>query len=82
AVFDKHTNEPLYLGRARRCASTSQRLMLFAMERGCTKPGCTVPAYYTQVHHAVADWAADGQTDITDLTLACGPDNRIVGPGG
>ncbi|MGV0849843.1 DUF222 domain-containing protein [Mycolicibacterium phlei] len=82
AVFDKHSNEPLYLGRAKRCASTSQRLMLFAMERGCTKPGCTVPAYYTQAHHAVADWAVDGQTNITDLTLACGPDNRAVRPGG
>ncbi|MCV7283077.1 DUF222 domain-containing protein, partial [Mycolicibacterium flavescens] len=54
AIFDKHTNEPLYLGRAKRCASTAQRLMLFAAERGCTRPGCSAPAYETQVHHAVA----------------------------
>ncbi|WP_165614582.1 DUF222 domain-containing protein, partial [Mycolicibacterium flavescens] len=63
AIFDKHTNEPLYLGRAKRCASTAQRLMLFAAERGCTRPGCSAPAYETQVHHAVADWADDGHTN-------------------
>ncbi|WP_131815758.1 HNH endonuclease signature motif containing protein, partial [Mycolicibacterium flavescens] len=56
--------------------------MLFAAERGCTRPGCSAPAYETQVHHAVADWADDGHTNITELTLACGPDNRAVRPGG
>ncbi|RAV13956.1 hypothetical protein DQP55_09490 [Mycolicibacterium sp. GF69] len=82
AIFDQHTEEPLYLGRAKRFASKAQRLLLYAKERGCTRPGCTAPAYYCQVHHAEADWAADGKTDITDLTLACGPDNRRVKPGG
>ncbi|SEH59460.1 protein of unknown function [Mycolicibacterium rutilum] len=82
AVFDQHTSQPLYLGRARRCASTAQRLMLFGLERGCTKPGCSAPAYETQVHHAVTDWADGGRTDITELTLACGPHNRSVKPGG
>ncbi|SEH65397.1 protein of unknown function [Mycolicibacterium rutilum] len=82
AVFDQHTSQPLYLGRARRCASTAQRLMLFGRERGCTRPGCTAAAYETQVHHAVTDWADGGRTDITELTLACGPHNRSVKPGG
>ena len=82
AVFDHHTEEPLYLGRARRLASTAQRLILYSKERGCTFPGCTAPAYHSEVHHAVADWTRGGQTNITDLTLACGPDNRRVTPGG
>ncbi|KUH82732.1 MULTISPECIES: HNH endonuclease signature motif containing protein [unclassified Mycobacterium] len=82
AVFDEHTEEPLYLGRAKRLATPGQRLVLYAKDRGCTRPGCTAPAYHCQVHHAVADWADDGKTDITDLTLACGPDNRRVKPGG
>lgn len=82
AVFDKHTEEPLYLGRTRRLANRAQRIVLYAKDRGCTRPGCTAPAYYCQVHHASADWGADGQTDITDLTLACGPDNRRVKAGG
>ena len=82
AVFDHHTEEPLYLGRARRLASKGQRLILYSKERGCTFPGCTAPAYHSEVHHAVADWTQGGQTNITDLTLACGPDNRRVKPGG
>ena len=82
AVFDKHTEEPLYLGRARRLASKAQRIVLYSKERGCTFPGCTAPAYHSQVHHATADWNEGGQTNITDETLACGPDNRRVKPGG
>ena len=81
-MFDKHTEEPLYLGRARRLASKAQRIVLYSKERGCTFPGCTAPAYHSQVHHATADWNEGGQTNITDETLACGPDNRRVKPGG
>ena len=82
AIFDHHTQEPLYLGRTRRIASAGQRIVLYAKDRGCTRPGCTVPGYWCQVHHAETDWADDGQTNINDLTLACGPDNRLIKPGG
>ena len=53
-----------------------------ARDRGCTFPGCTAPASHSEVHHRSADWAAGGQTNIDDETLACGPDNRRVKPGG
>jgi Domain of unknown function (DUF222) len=66
-VFDKHTNCALYLGRTRRTASPAQRIVLHAKDRGCTRPGCTVPGYWCQVHHAEQDWADDGQTNIDDL---------------
>ncbi|WP_193561398.1 13E12 repeat family protein, partial [Mycolicibacterium hodleri] len=46
-VYDKHTREPLYLGRTKRLASVGQRIVLHARDRGCTKPGCTVPGYGT-----------------------------------
>jgi uncharacterized protein DUF222 len=82
AVFDHHTEEPLYLGRARRLASKAQPIMLYAKDRGCTRPGCTAPAYHSQVHHATRDWADGGPTNIGDLTLACGPDNRLIKQGG
>ncbi|MFV9633065.1 DUF222 domain-containing protein [Mycobacterium neumannii] len=82
AVFDDHTEEILYLGRANRLASKAQRLALFARDGGCTRPGCTAPAYHCQAHHGDNDWAANGQTNIDELTLACGPDNRRVKPGG
>jgi hypothetical protein len=81
AVFDKHTREPLYLGRAKRFASRGQRIVLHAKDRGCTRPGCTTPGYWCQVHH-VEGWSAEqGPTNINDLTLACGPDNRAVEEG-
>jgi len=82
AVFDQHTNIPLYLGRTRRTATPGQRIMLFARDRGCTRPGCTAPASRCQAHHAVSNWRDDGQTDITDLTLACGCDNVLADTGG
>ncbi len=82
AVFDKATGSALDLFRARRVASPAQRIMLIARDGGCTKPGCPVPPYGCQVHHADRDWAEDGQTNVDELGLACGPDNRAVGPGG
>jgi len=81
-IFDKHTNEPLYLARSKRIASAGQRIVLHAQDRGCTFPGCTVPGYGCQVHHAELDWADGGLTNITDECLACGPHNRLVKPGG
>jgi hypothetical protein len=49
-----------------------------AKDRGCTRPGCTVPGYGCQVHHAEKDWADGRLTNIDDLTLACPRDNRLV----
>ena len=82
AVFDNATGSALDLFRARRVASPAQRIMLIARHGGCTKPGCPVPAYGTQVHHAARDWADGGNTNVDEMTLACGPDNRMVGPHG
>ncbi|MGB3356291.1 MAG: DUF222 domain-containing protein, partial [Mycobacterium sp.] len=78
AVFDRATGSALDLFRTKRVASPAQRLMLAARDGGCTKPGCTVGIYGTQVHHVTADWAAGGNTNVDDLGLACGPDNRMV----
>ncbi|WP_163689402.1 13E12 repeat family protein [Mycolicibacterium gadium] len=78
AVFDKATGQALDLFRARRTASPAQRIMLIARDGGCTKPCCTVGAYGSQAHHALRDWADDGNTNINELALACGPDNRLV----
>jgi hypothetical protein len=78
AVFDKATGQALELFRARRVASPAQRIMLIARDGGCTKPCCTVGAYGSQVHHAARDWADGGNTNVNELGLACGPDNRLV----
>ncbi len=68
AVFDRHSECPLYLGRTRRTASASQRIMLHANVRGCTFPTCTVPGYQCEVDH-ITGWANGGPTDIDDLTF-------------
>jgi hypothetical protein len=81
AVFDGTTGSALELFRGRRVASPAQRIMLIGRDGGCTKPCCTVGAYGSQVHHAAQDWADGGLTNVDDLGLACGPDNRMVGEG-
>jgi hypothetical protein len=43
AVYDNHTERPLYLGRAKRIASADQRIVLHNKDRGCTAPGCHTP---------------------------------------
>ncbi|AKK29258.1 HNH endonuclease signature motif containing protein [Mycobacterium sp. EPa45] len=82
ALFDGVTGRALWLGRTKRIATADQRIMLYAKDRGCTRPGCNAPAYHSDVHHAAQDWAKGGNTDIDDLTLACPPDNELVETGG
>ena len=82
AVFDGATGSAMNCYRARRTATVAQRLMLFARDGGCTKPNCTVPAYGCQAHHAVADWDQGGRTNVDEMALACGPNNREVQDGG
>jgi hypothetical protein len=43
AVFEDHSDRPLYLGRSRRIASTDQRIWCYARDGGCTFPTCTTP---------------------------------------
>jgi hypothetical protein len=80
AIFDEHSNRPLYLGRARRIASADQRVVLYAKDRGCTAPGCDVPGYWSEVHH-IDDWAAGGATDVDKLTFACAANHKLAGKG-
>jgi hypothetical protein len=77
-VFDDHTEEPLYLGRAKRLASKGQRIVLYARDRGCTRPGCTAPAYWCEAHHDDGWTAGQAPTDINTLSLACPADNKLI----
>ncbi|HEX5254954.1 MAG TPA: HNH endonuclease signature motif containing protein [Mycobacterium sp.] len=79
AVFDH--GKALALYHAKRLASPGQRIVLYAKDRGCSAPGCTVPGYYSEVHH-VTDYAKCRTTDVNDLTFACGPHHRLLRPGG
>ncbi len=79
AIFDH--GQALALYHTKRLASPGQRIVLYAKDRGCSAPGCTVPGYYCEVHH-VTDYAKSRTTDIHQLTFACGPHHRLLKPGG
>ncbi|MGO9158577.1 13E12 repeat family protein [Mycobacterium sp.] len=80
AVFDDHTERPLYLGRQKRVASADQRLVCYARDRGCTRPNCLEPGYHCEVHHS-PDWAKGGRTDADKLFFACGCDHGAASRG-
>jgi hypothetical protein len=80
AVFENHSDRPLYLARSQRIASVDQRMFCYARDGGCTRPNCTVPGYFSEVHHAPA-WEPDGATDVDKVFFACGPDNQAEADG-
>jgi uncharacterized protein DUF222 len=80
AVFDDHSDRPLYLGRQKRIATTDQRIICYSRDGGCTRPNCTQPGYHSEVHHA-EDWGAGGRTDADMLFFACGPDHKLLSKG-
>jgi hypothetical protein len=80
AVFDDHSDRPLYLGRQKRIATTDQRIICYSRDGGCTRPNCTEPGYHSEVHHT-PDWDPDGATDADKLFFACGPDHTRVTKG-
>ncbi len=78
AIFDDATGRALHLGRSKRIASADQRIVLMASDRGCSFPGCTRPATWSQVHH-IDEWRAGGSTDIDSLTFGCDMHHALVG---
>ena len=79
ALFDQGKAIGLY--HSKRLASSGQRIVLYAKDRGCTRPGCDVPGYQCEVHH-ITPYAACRTTDVNNLTFACGQDHPLVEPGG
>ncbi|WP_409434863.1 HNH endonuclease signature motif containing protein [Mycobacterium sp. SMC-14] len=71
----------LTLFHTKRLASPGQRIVLYAKERGCSHPGCPISGYLCEVHHD-HDYAKTGRTEITDLTLRCGPHHQLITTGG
>ena len=80
AVFDDHSERPLYLGRAKRLATADHRIICYARDRGCTKPDCFAPGYHCEVHHA-REWSAGGPTDADNLYFGCGDDHTMATDG-
>ena len=78
AIFDKGRALALY--HTKRLASPAQRLVLYAKDRGCSHPGCPVPGYYCEVHHATP-YAKCHTTDVNDLTFGCGGHHPLAEQG-
>jgi hypothetical protein len=77
AVFKNPKEIKLYYGRSKRIATPAQRLVLQLIDGGCSHPGCTVQADKCETHH-ITRWAKRKRTDITDLTLTCGPHHQLA----
>jgi len=73
--------QELALFHTKRLATPGQRIVLYAKERGCSHPNCPISGYFCEVHHD-NDYAKTRRTDITDLTLRCGPHHQLITTGG
>src|SRR6195952_3663557 len=78
AIFEH--GKALALYHTKRLASPAQRIVLYARDRGCTFPGCTMPAYLCEVHHD-DPYATHPVTDIDHLSLGCGPNHQLAEQG-
>jgi hypothetical protein len=78
AIFDK--GKALALYHTKRLASPAQRIVLYAKDRGCSHPGCTVSGYYSEVHH-LTPYAKCRTTDVNGLTFCCGGHHPLAEQG-
>lgn len=62
--------EPLDVGREKRLVHKGLRLALVARDQGCSFPGCSIPAQWTDAHHVV-HWARGGSTSLLTTALLC-----------
>ncbi|MDT5306904.1 MAG: hypothetical protein QOE48_2579, partial [Mycobacterium sp.] len=77
-IFDRGKAIGLY--HSKRLASSGQRIVLYAKDRGCSHPGCSVPGYYCEVHHCMP-YATCCTTDVDDLTFGCGGHHPLAEEG-
>ena len=62
--------QPLDVGRQERLVTRAIGTALWIRDAGCTFPGCTTPAHWTDAHH-VKHWLHGGPTSLTNLALLC-----------
>jgi hypothetical protein len=69
--------EVLDLGRRVRLFTEAQTRALWLRDGGCTLPGCTAPAAWTDGHH-LWHWADGGPSDLANAALLCGRHHTLV----
>ncbi|USQ78464.1 HNH endonuclease [Ornithinimicrobium faecis] len=70
-------SEPLDVGRVHRLFTPSQRAAVLLRDRGCSFPGCSMPAGWTDIHHIV-HWVFGGATDLDNAAALCRRHHVIV----
>ena len=71
------SGEILDQGMARRLFDRAQIRNLWLRDGGCTFPGCSKPAAWTDAHHLV-HWADGGPTDLDNAALLCRAHHSVV----
>lgn len=69
--------EILDQGRAKRLVTPGQRRALEHRDKGCTFPGCSIPASWTDAHHVI-HWSRGGLSNLNNYALLCGRHHTIV----
>ncbi|HEY8662812.1 MAG TPA: DUF222 domain-containing protein [Propionibacteriaceae bacterium] len=69
----------LDVGRAHRLAPPALRLAVMLRDGGCAFPGCTVPMWHCDVHHATP-WQLGGPTNLGNAVALCQPHHSLVEP--
>ncbi|GAA2737207.1 hypothetical protein GCM10009867_23500 [Pedococcus aerophilus] len=69
--------EVLDQGMARRLFDRAQIRHLWLRDGGCTFPGCSRPAAWSDAHHLV-HWADGGPTDLGNAALLCRAHHTVV----
>ncbi|MEX1907130.1 HNH endonuclease [Janibacter sp. Y6] len=64
-------------GTAVRLVTPAMTRQLWLRDGGCTYPGCTTPARWTDAHHLI-HWADGGPTDLSNAALLCARHHTIV----
>jgi hypothetical protein len=76
AVLGSH-GELVELGRRARLFTEGQLRALWLRDRGCSFPGCTVPAAWADAHH-LWHWTDGGPTNLANGALLCGRHHDLV----
>ncbi|MEO6997017.1 MAG: DUF222 domain-containing protein, partial [Terracoccus sp.] len=63
-------SQPLDVGRQERLVTRAMRTALWLRDQGCSFPGCSTPAQWTDAHH-VRHWLYGGTTCLGNLALLC-----------
>lgn len=70
-------SEPLDVGLTRRLFTPAQRQAVLLRDRGCSFPGCSTPAGWTDIHHVV-HWIFGGATDLSNAAALCRRHHVVV----